>query len=76
MNILLEEAFHVAATLSEVEQVALARRIFAELASEAAWDQRFANDPEVLNQMAKEALQEREAGETTPLDFQSYRRAL
>lgn len=36
--------------------------------SDAEWDRRFAKHPEVLDSLAEEALREREAGETTPLE--------
>ncbi|MBF0414491.1 MAG: hypothetical protein HQL78_02670 [Magnetococcales bacterium] len=76
MNDLLEKAFQAASRLPNVEQTALAQRILAELESEAQWEQRFADHLEVLDKMAEEALQERAAGETTPLDFMGRRRTL
>lgn len=73
MTELLKIAFQTVSRLPEEEQTAFARRILAELTSEEEWNKRFAEHPEVLDRMAGEAIQERKAGNTTPLDFQSRR---
>ena len=68
MTKLLEKAFHEAAKLSEEEQDALARALLDELASERRWDELFASSPDLLDELANEALEEHRAGRTEELD--------
>ncbi|MBF0133247.1 MAG: hypothetical protein HQL75_11760 [Magnetococcales bacterium] len=67
MTELLEKAFVEAAKLPKKEQTALAQRILAELTADAAWEKRFTEHPEILDMMAKDALQEFDNGETLPI---------
>jgi TRAP-type C4-dicarboxylate transport system substrate-binding protein len=68
MTDLLERAFAEAARRPKAEQDALARRILAELASEARWDALFADSQDALGRLARETLAEHRAGRTEPLD--------
>jgi hypothetical protein len=68
MTKLLEQAVAEAAKLPAADQDALARLLLDEIASERAWDERFAKSQDVLERMAAEALAEHAAGLTTPLD--------
>ena len=67
MTKLLEKAFQEAARLSAEEQDALARALLDEIASEHRWDELFAASPDLLDDLANEALQEHRAGRTQPL---------
>lgn len=64
----LEEAFRAASHLPPAEQDALAELILAEVASEAEWDQRFADTADTLAALADEAHVEYVQGRTEPLD--------
>jgi hypothetical protein len=68
MTKLLERAVAEAFKLPEAEQDAFGAWILAELESERRWDVLFAQSPEFLSALAKEAIVEDEAGETEPLD--------
>ncbi len=68
MTKLLEKAFAEAAKLPDDDQDALAQALLAELASERRWDELFAASPDVLSDLAEEALAEHRAGRTKPLD--------
>lgn len=70
MTKLLEKAFEEASRLSEKEQDALARALLEELASERRWDELFSGSHDLLNELAKEALEEHRAGRTEELDPQ------
>ena len=63
----LDAAFEAAANLPDNEQDALAEAILAEL----RFDARIASRPDVLEQLADEALAEYRAGDTEPLDPES-----
>lgn len=65
-----ESAFAAAAQLPEAEQVALARALLAELASEAAIDGAIAAAPDALSRLAAEAIGEHRRGQTQPLDLE------
>lgn len=65
---LLAKAYAAIAQLSEPDQEAIAALILEELASEARWQQAFANSAAVLAALADEALAEYRAGQTQPLD--------
>lgn len=68
MTKLLEKAFEEASKLPEQEQDALARAVLEELASERRWDELFASSPELLDELANEAIEEHRAGRTEKLD--------
>lgn len=70
MTTLLEQVFAEASKLPEVEQDAFARWALAELQSEARWQAAFAGSEDVLERLADEALADKGAGRTTPLDFE------
>jgi hypothetical protein len=64
----LEKAFAEASKLPTDEQAAVAAWILAELDSERRWTELFAKSPEVLSELAEEAMKEYESGETQLLD--------
>ena len=68
MTKLLEKAFAEAAKLPDDDQDALAQAVLAELASERRWDELFAASPDMLSDLAAEALAQHRAGRTKPLD--------
>jgi hypothetical protein len=68
MTHLLEKAFAEAAKLSEDEQDAVARFLLEELEAEREWDKRFAESQSELDQLAKEALDEHQKGQTGQLN--------
>ena len=68
MTTLLEKALQKVGALPEYEQIALASEILDSLADEEAWKVRLAAKRDRLRQLAREALQEDERGETRPLD--------
>ena len=68
MTKLLERAVAEASKLPEAEQDAVGAWILAELESERRWDELFAQSPDLLSALAKEAIVEDEAGETEPFD--------
>ena len=68
MTKLLEKAFQEAAKLSEEEQDVLARAVLDELASERRWDELFEGSPDLLEDLAREALEEHRAGRTQNLN--------
>ena len=68
MTTMLEKALAQAASLPHEEQDALAAILLDEMASEARWQQAFADSPDPLAALAGEALEEFHAGKTQPLD--------
>jgi hypothetical protein len=68
MTTLLEKAIERVGALPQAEQDAIAAEILASMADEAAWKQRFANTRDQLRNLASEALEEDQRGETRPLD--------
>lgn len=68
MTHLLEEAFRAAQALPEAEQNALAASILAEIEDERRWSTVFERSPDVLAELAAEALNEHRTGRTLPLD--------
>ena len=68
MTALLEKALQKVGALPEDEQNAIASEILDSLADEEAWKSRLASKRDRLRQLAREALQEDERGETRPLD--------
>ena len=68
MTTLLEKAFEKVGALAHDEQDAIASQILDSLADEEAWKKRFAAKRDRLRQLAWEALDEDERGETRPLE--------
>ena len=68
MGELLQKALAELTRLPEAEQDAVGAWILAELESERRWDDLFARSPDVLAEMAAEAVREDEAGLTEPLE--------
>jgi hypothetical protein len=65
---LMEKALAEISKLPENEQEAFAAWILDELKSERRWDEAFTASADLLEQLAKEALDEHHAGKTLPLD--------
>ncbi|HVX87114.1 MAG TPA: hypothetical protein VH253_20185 [Phycisphaerae bacterium] len=63
----LQEIFEDLTRLPEGEQDAMAALIREELLAEKKWEELFAKKSGVLEELAKEALKEIEAGATKPL---------
>lgn len=68
MTRLLKQAFDQVSRLEESEQDAVAHWLLDELAAERRWDTAFAGSQDALRSLAAEALTERRAGRTQPLD--------
>ena len=68
MTELLERAINEAARLPDPEQDALASLLLEEIASEARWSDAFARSQPQLARLAAEAVAERHAGRTMPLN--------
>jgi hypothetical protein len=68
MTGLLEKALRRIEALSSEEQDAMASQILETLDDEEVWSRQFRDNPEVLNSLAQEALEEHRRGETRPLD--------
>ena len=68
MTKLLEQAFTKASKLPEEEQDILAKVILDELEAEQKWEALFEKSSNLLDELAKEALEEHKAGKTKPLD--------
>jgi len=68
MGKVLEQAVAEVSRLPEPEQEVVGAWILAELESERRWDELFARSPELLSEMAAEAIREDEAGLTEPLN--------
>jgi hypothetical protein len=64
----LERAFAELAKLPESEQDAIAAWLMEELESERSWSATFARSPDVLSQLADEALADLHEGRTEPPD--------
>lgn len=69
---ILEKAVAEASKLPESEQDAFGAWMLAELESERRWDELFAQSPDLLSALAAEAVREDEAGETEPLDPETF----
>ncbi|RKX62781.1 MAG: hypothetical protein DRP34_03555 [Thermodesulfobacteriota bacterium] len=69
MSTLLEKAFEEIKKLPEIEQNIFARWILEEIKAEKKWDKLFAESEDILEKLAKEALEEHRAGKTKLLDF-------
>lgn len=68
MGKVLQQALAELTKLPETEQDAVGAWILAELESERRWDELFARSPDLLAEMADDAIREDEAGLTEPLD--------
>lgn len=68
MGKLLEKAFAEASKLPDAEQESAAKWFLAELEAERRWDDLFARSPDLLQELAREAIREDESGLTEPLD--------
>jgi len=68
MTKLLEKAFKEAAKLPDQDQDALARALLEKMASERRWDELFTASPDLLEDLANEALREHRAARTRRLD--------
>ncbi len=67
MGKVLQQALDELTKLPEAEQDAVGAWILAELESERRWDDLFARSPDLLAEMAADAIREDEAGLTEPL---------
>jgi len=67
MTTLLGKALERVGALPQEEQDAIASQILDSLADEEAWKKRFAAKRDRLRQLAQEALNEDDRGETRPL---------
>jgi hypothetical protein len=68
MTELLEQAIAKLKSLSAQEQDTIAKMILEELDSERKWDESFARSPELLANLAAEAMSEYRAGKTQQLN--------
>lgn len=73
MGKVLQQALSELTKLPEAEQDAVGAWILAELESERRWDALFAQSPDLLEEMAAEALREDEEGLTEPLEPETLR---
>jgi len=69
MSKLLQQAFEEVSRLPEADQNAFAKWILEELKSEKRWEQSFAESEDVLEMLADEAIREKRAGKTKPLNL-------
>ncbi|HSG32378.1 MAG TPA: hypothetical protein VLB82_12640 [Thermodesulfobacteriota bacterium] len=65
---LLEQAFNKASKLPKEEQDILAKAILDELEAEQKWEALFEKSGDLLEELAKEALEEHKAGKTKSLN--------
>jgi hypothetical protein len=68
MGKVLQQAVTELSRLPENEQETAGAWILAELESERRWDDLFARSPDLLSELAADAIREDEAGLTEPLD--------
>ncbi len=68
MTKLLQKAFEEASKLPEQDQNAVASWLLAEMESELRWSEAFSSSPDLLAELAGEALSEHRAGLTQDLD--------
>lgn len=71
MTKLMEQVIAKVSALPAEEQDTYAIHFLKELEDEQKWDVSFAASQDQLAKLADEALEEFEAGKTTPLDFSS-----
>lgn len=69
MTKLLKQVFKRLSNLPDDEQDAAAAVLIEELADEEKWAATFKDSQEALEALANDALEELEAGETTPLEL-------
>jgi len=67
MTELLEQAIAKLKALPTQEQDVIAKMILEELEDERRWDESFARSPELLAELASEAMSEHRAGKTQEL---------
>lgn len=67
MSTLLEKALEKVASLPEDEQDAIASQILESIEDEQAWRERFVQKHDAIQRMARQALEQDDRGETTPL---------
>jgi hypothetical protein len=68
MTKLLQRAFDEASKLPEIEQDELGRILLDELSAERRWEELFTGSPDLLSELADEALAEHHVGLTQKLD--------
>jgi hypothetical protein len=68
MRTSLQKAFEAAARLPKHEQDRLAAAILHEIEDEKSWDETLSSSIDFLEKLADEALEERRAGKTEPLN--------
>lgn len=68
MTQMLEEAIRAVKALSDRDQDAIAASILAEIEDDRRWAESFARSPDLLAELAREAVEEHRAGRTLPLD--------
>jgi hypothetical protein len=68
MTQMMQQAIRAVQALPEAEQDAIAAAILAEIEDERKWADAFARSPGLLEELAREALEEDLAGKTLPLD--------
>jgi hypothetical protein len=68
MTQMLEEAIRAVKALPDRDQDAIAASILAEIEDDRRWAESFARSPDLLAELAQEALEEYRAGCTLPLD--------
>jgi hypothetical protein len=71
MTQMLEEAIRAVKALPGRDQDAIAASILAEIEDNRCWAESFARSPDLLAELAQEALEEHRAGRTLPLDADS-----
>jgi hypothetical protein len=71
MTQMLEEAIRAVKALPGRDQDAIAASILAEIEDNRRWAESFARSPDLLAELAQEALEEHRAGRTLPLDADS-----
>ena len=74
MTKLMEQVIAKVSALPPEEQEHFAVIFLSELEDEQKWDEAFASSQDQLAKLADEALQEFEAGKTTPLDLSSRKK--
>ena len=68
MSKLLEQALEKVGALPEDEQNMIAAQILGVIADEHAWKEQLESKRDVIRRMAREAIDEDDAGQTRPLD--------
>ena len=68
MSKLLEQALEKVGALPEDEQNMIAAQILGVIADEHAWKEQLKSKRDVIRRMAREAIDEDDAGQTRPLD--------